>query len=278
MKKFQIILFIVLFCHKLMFAQNDAFKKPSTKDSRHDNVMGQVLEKPKYAIKKIGILVYDGVNDLDLVGPRYVLGEIMGAKTKLIALKPGNIKTVNGIEIVPNTIIDSVKQLDILVIPGGFRGTILAAYDNKLQNWIRMIDEHSLYTTSVCTGGWILASTGLLKGKNATTNWYRPETFFAKNGITFQQKRYVKDGKYWTSAGVTAGMDMSLAIIQDIYGDNYTQGIMLDMEYDPDPPITGGSPGKTKPEVFNMMQGMYDFGVRPLVDSLEKAKLINEKK
>lgn len=278
MKKTTVILLLFLFGGNLLLAQVKADKQPAAKAPAHSAIMAQVLEKPKYPIKKIGILVYDGVNDLDLMGPRYVLGEMMGAKTQLIALKPGIIKTVNGIEIVPNTIIDSVKQLDILVIPGGVKGTILAAYDVKVQNWIRMIDEHSVYTTSVCTGGWILASTGLLKGKNATTNWYRPETFFSKNGVTFQNKRYVKDGKYWTSAGVTAGMDMSLAIIKDIYGDNYTQGVMLDMEYDPQPPIAGGSPNKTKPEVFNMMQTMYDMGIKPLVDSLEKDKLNKERK
>lgn len=278
MKKTTVILLLFLFGGNLLLAQAKADKQPTAKAPAHSAIMAQVLEKPKYPIKKIGILVYDGVNDLDLMGPRYVLGEMMGAKTQLIALKPGIIKTVNGIEIVPNTIIDSVKQLDILVIPGGVKGTILAAYDVKVQNWIRMIDEHSVYTTSVCTGGWILASTGLLKGKNATTNWYRPETFFSKNGVTFQNKRYVKDGKYWTSAGVTAGMDMSLAIIKDIYGDNYTQGVMLDMEYDPQPPIAGGSPNKTKPEVFNMIQTMYDMGIKPLVDSLEKDKLNKERK
>ena len=261
----------------LLLAQLKAGKQQAANDAAHSVTMATVLEKPKYPIKKIGILVYDGVNDLDLIGPRYVLGEMMGVKIQLIALKPGNIKTVNRIEIVPNTIIDSVKQLDILVIPGGVKGTILAAYDVKLQNWIKMIDEHSVYTTSVCTGGWILASTGLLKGKNATTNWYRPETFFAKNGVTFQNKRYVKDGKYWTSAGVTAGMDMSLAIIKDVYGDNYTQGVMLDMEYDPQPPIAGGSPQKTKPEVFNMMQTMYDMGIKPIVDSLERVKIKKDK-
>lgn len=281
MKKIGIILTFSIFLGTLLYGQSadkNRVNKVATTNQGHEDLMAAVLEKPKYSIKSIGILVYDGVNDLDLMGPRYVLGEIMGSKVRLIALKPGNIKTVNRVEIVPNTVIDSVKQLDILVIPGGVDGTIRAAYDIKLQNWIKMIDEHSVYTTSVCTGGWILASTGLLKGKNATTNWYRPETFFAKNGITFQKKRYVKDGKYWTSAGVTAGMDMSLAIIQDIFGDNYTQGVMLDMEYDPAPPITGGSPEKTKPEVLNLMQGMYDFGIRPLVDSLERVKLKKENK
>ena len=97
--------------------------------------MDMILGKPKHNIKNIGILVYDGVNDLDMMGPRYVLGE-SGAKCQLIALKPGNIKTAMGVEIVPNTVIDSVNQLDILIIPGGFKGTIEAAYNKTLHGWL----------------------------------------------------------------------------------------------------------------------------------------------
>ncbi len=235
----------------------------------HSGVMDMILGKPKRVIKTIGILVYDGVNDLDFMGPRYVLGQ-SGAKVKLIAIRPGNFKTVMGVEIVPNTIIDSVKQLDILVIPGGFKGTIEAAYDQKLHNWIRMIDQNSSYTASVCTGGWILGATGLLKGKRASTNWYKEEEFLKKYGAIPANERYTQDGKYWTSAGVTAGMDMSLAILKDNWGEKYAQGVMLDMEYDPAPPIVGGSPEKTGWMVEWMMKAMYDAGVDPLIDSLEK--------
>lgn len=242
---------------------------PEITAENHDAMMDEWIGNPKYTIKKVGILVYDGVNDLDFNGPFYVLRQLWGVDIQLIALEPGNFKTVMGIEVVPNTVIDSVDQLDILVIPGGFRGTILSAYDEKLHDWIRKVDRTTVFTASVCTGGWILAATGLLEGKKATTNWYRAEEMLSKYGVTFVDERYTRDGKYWTSAGVTAGMDMSLAIMNEIFGADYTQGVMLDMEYDPAPPIEGGSPQKTKPEVFNMMQSMYDMGVQPLMDSLE---------
>ena len=206
-------------------------------DANHSALMDMILGKPKHNIKNIGILVYDCVNDLDMMGPRYVLGE-SGAKCQLIALKPGNIKTAMGVEIVPNTVIDSVNQLDILIIPGGFKGTIEAAYNKTLHEWIRKIDQNTTYTASVCTGGWILGATGLLQGKRAST-------------------------------GVTAGMDMALAILKDNWGDKYAQAVMLDMEYDPAPPIEGGSPEKTGRLVRWMMKSMYDAGVNPIIDSLE---------
>ena len=240
-----------------------------TESLTHDELMNEMMTTPKLELKTLGILVYDGVNDLDFMGPKYVLGQLRGIKTQLIALDTGNITTVTGTEIVPNTVIDSVHQLDILVIPGGFKGTVEATYDKKLHAWIRAIDEHSAITASVCSGGWILAATGLLEGKQATTNWFRAKEKLEAYGATFVDARYTQDGKYWSSAGVTAGMDMSLAIMNDIWGENYTQGVMLDMEYNPAPPIEGGSPEKTKPEVYQMMETMYAMALQPLIDSLE---------
>ena len=110
-----------------------------------------------------------------------------------------------------------------------------------------------------------------MKGKKATTNWYNAEEMLKKYGAEFVNKRYVQDGKYWTSAGVTAGMDMSLAIMYDLLGKSYTEGVMLDMEYDPKPPIEGGTPEKTSFMMRKMMEAMYDSGVEPLIDSLELA-------
>jgi putative intracellular protease/amidase len=250
-------------------AIRDSLPDEITADN-HSYIMDAILGKPKHEIQSIGILVYDGVNDLDLMNPRYVFGQT-GVRVKLIGIRPGLFKTVMGLEIMSNTVIDSVDQLDILIIPGGFKGTIEAAYDERVLDWIRKIDRNSTYTASICTGGWILGATGLLKGKRATTNWYRAEEFMTKYGATFSKERYTNDGKYWTAAGVTAGLDMSLAILNDNWGRKYTQGVMLDLEYDPEPPIVGGTPEKTSWLVEWMMNAMYGAGVNPLIDSLETA-------
>ncbi len=242
------------------------------KPDEHVKTMELLFGKPTLDIATIGILVYDGVNELDMMGPRYVLGQAMGVKTRLIGVKPGKIKTVMGVEIIPDAVIDSVNQLDVLVIPGGFTGTIEAAYDAKVLGWIKKIDQNSKLTAAVCTGVWILGATGLLENKKACTNWYREEEFLKKYKAIPANQRYVNDGKYWTSAGVSAGIDMSLAIMKSIYGDRYAQAIMLDMEYDPQPPIQGGTPDKTNWAVNWMMKAMYDGGVNPLIDSLERKK------
>lgn len=237
----------------------------------HAWVMDAILGKPKKPIKSIGILVYDGVNDLDFTGPRYVLGQ-SGAKTQLVGVKPGPIRTVMGVQVIPDTTIDQVDQLDILIIPGGFTGTVEAAYDPKILEWIRRIDQGTTYTGAVCTGVWVLGATGLLEGKRASTNWYREEEFLKKYKAIPANERYTQDGKYWTAAGVTAGMDMALAILNDNWGPKYTQGVMLDMEYDPHPPISGGTPEKTHGLVHWMMKAMYDAGIDPLIEKLETQK------
>ena len=239
----------------------------------HDALMADLMPDKGYThVKTIGILVYDGVNELDVFGPRYVLTQDMQSQLQLIALEPGPVTTVTGLTFEPNTTIDQVDSLDILIIPGGFRGTIEAAYDEEVLDWIRKIDQTTTFTSAICTGGWILGATGLLEGKRATTNWYRAEEYMTKYGAEFTHERFTRDGKIWTAAGVTAGMDMALAMLAELRGEAYAQGVMLDMEYDPAPPITGGSPNATPASVFQMMQGMYDMGVQPLVDSLEAAR------
>jgi transcriptional regulator GlxA family with amidase domain len=266
----------VALTEKVSMNQEDSVKLAKElenyKPEDHDNSLEMILGKPKFNLKTIGILVYDGVNDLDFMGPRYVLGQAMGVKTKLISIKKGTIKTVMGVEIVPNTVIDSVSQLDILIIPGGFKGTIEAAYDQKVLDWIKKIDQNTHYTGAVCTGVWVLGATGLLEGKKASTNWFREEDFLKKYKAVPANERYTQDGKYWTSAGVTAGIDMTLGMMKDIYGDRYAQAIMLDMEYDPHPPLEGGTPEKTNFAVNWMMKAMYEGGITPLIDSLEKRK------
>jgi putative intracellular protease/amidase len=259
--------------HSLKISKEDSLKLAKEIENfspeSHINTMELFFGKPKYNIKTIGILVYDGVNDLDFMGPRYILGQAMGVKTKLISIKPGKIKTVMGVEVIPNTCIDSVNNLDILLIPGGFTGTVDAVYNKNLHQWIRKIDLNSKFTAAVCSGVWILGATGLLEGKKASTNWYREEEFLKKYKAIPTKLRYSNDGKYWTSAGVTAGMDMSLAIMNEIFGERYTQAIMLDLEYDPNPPIEGGIPEKTNWAINWMMKTMYDSGIQPLIKEYE---------
>ena len=231
----------------------------------HTKKMEELFGKPKMEIKKIGILVYDGMFLMDAIGPMTVLSELMGTEVFYIGVKKGNVKA-GRTEIVIKKTIKDVKSLDILIVPGGSDKTWAIAQDTNITNWIKAIDATTQITASVCSGAWILGEAGLLKGRNASTHWYRADEMMKCYGATYTAARYTVDGKYWTSAGVTAGMDMSLAIILAIRGENYTQGAMLDLEYDPQPPISGGTPAKSNQAVVHMMQSMYDYVMRPLIN------------
>ena len=232
-----------------------------SRNSQHITNMDELMSlkpTPNVNVNGIGIYVYDGMFSLDALGP-YQVFRSAGLKTFLIAKKKGNITMCNGLTIAVDKSIDEVTQLDVLLIPGGADATARQTIDAEVLNWIQKIDQTSIYTTSVCTGAWILGAAGLLQGKEATTHWYRAEEMLTKYGADFEQKRWVRDGKYWTSAGVTAGLDMSLALVNHLFGKEYTQAVMLDLEYDPKPPIQGGSVKKTVPIIAQLMKDMYDF-------------------
>ncbi|MCX7093321.1 MAG: DJ-1/PfpI family protein [Methylobacter sp.] len=220
----------------------------------------------------IGIMVYDGGNATDALGPYQVfssagLKPLLISASKNAAGKYKNSITFNsGLKISADRTIADTKNLEVLVVPGGAFETIQMANNTEVLNWIKAIDKNSIYTTSVCTGSWILGAAGLLQGKNATSNWYRADELLTHFGaIPQSNSRYVFDGKLVTANGVTAGYDMALAIVQKVFpndlndGKDFTQAVMLDLQYDPAPPVTGGSPEKSEPTVFDAMQQMYDF-------------------
>ncbi|WP_109434533.1 DJ-1/PfpI family protein [Aquimarina sp. AU119] len=231
----------------------------------HNELMMMVYEPPRDTIQTIGILLYDGYFTLDAMGPLSVLNHMSPTKKIMIGRKKGIITSSSKVKTQVDYSINDIEQLDILVIPGGFIETYQATKDEELLNWIRKIDKNSKYTVSVCTGAWILGAAGLLKGKEATTHWYKAEEKLTQYGAEYVNKRYTNDGKYWTSAGVSAGIDMSLGLIDHILGRNYASFTALNLEYNPKPPFEGGHPDNTDRVVTYMMEKMYDIGLEPLL-------------
>jgi transcriptional regulator GlxA family with amidase domain len=218
---------------------------------------------------RVGILVYDGFFTLDALGPLAVLSNLRNADVQL--LRAGAADTVQSgrTQLLVPRVATSVDALDVLVVPGGSTGTWAMTEDSAVLAWIRRIDERSRYTTSVCTGAWVLGAAGLLRGRDATTNWYRAGQMLERYGARFTPERYVRDGKYWTSAGVSAGIDLSLALLADVDGEDAARAAMLRLRYRPEPPAPGGAPEKTDDRVLDMMQQMYDFLMVPLIRRTE---------
>ncbi|OYX85217.1 MAG: 4-methyl-5(B-hydroxyethyl)-thiazole monophosphate biosynthesis protein [Flavobacteriales bacterium 32-34-25] len=264
------VLYVILASISLLSCNNSEKEKTEKKAMTHEQMMTELFPKPKVKIRTVGILLYDNYAVLDAMGPFHVFSDMMGVEVFFVGRHKGLITTMNGMKVQCDRSIDDVKQLDILLIPGGLNETYQLTKDKVLLDWIKMIDKNSKYTTSVCTGAWVLAATGLLDGKDVTSHWYGKKLLKEKFNVNVVDERYTNSGKYWTSAGVSAGIDMSLAIVRDINGDNYTKAVMLDLEYDPKPPIEGGSVKNTDKVIVESMQGMYDSVLLPFIKETDK--------
>jgi putative intracellular protease/amidase/YHS domain-containing protein len=269
-------LITAIFCIIFLASCNNKndFKIKNKKEIANTGMMKEIFPKPKVDIKTVGILLYDGYAILDAMGPYHILGEMVGVKVFFVGRHKGMITTGDGMKVQCDKSISDVKQLDILIIPGGLKETYLATKDTTLLKWIKAIDLNSKYTASVCTGAWILAATGLLKDKEATTHWYGKKILREEFGVEGQDKRFIKSGKYWTSAGVTAGMDMSLALINEIRGEKFTKAAMLDLEYDPQPPFPGGKEQNTDKEIVEIIRSMYDAGLETAIHPINAFKAV----
>jgi putative intracellular protease/amidase/YHS domain-containing protein len=229
--------------------------------SSHAYAMSEIYPTPIVEIKTVGIYLYNGYSALDALGPYSVFTHLMGTKIFFIAKHKGIIEDGGGLKVEVDTTIDEVKHLDILLIPGGLAQTYQETKDEALLNWVRSIDSTSKYTASVCTGAWILGAAGLLKDKEVTTHWYGKKILADEYGAKVQNTRYAHSGKYWTGAGVSAGIDLSLALVNEIAGEQYTKATMLEMEYDPQPPFKGGSENNSDKNLVEGMRALYDGGM-----------------
>jgi transcriptional regulator GlxA family with amidase domain len=193
--------------------------------------------------RHVVVLLFDGVQSLDVTGPI----EVFAAARRLLdgdhresrggeRPPPGDVhspspayeihtlsadgasvRTPSGLTLVPDgSLLDAPEQIDTLVVPGG-RGARAASADAGLVEWVAEVSARSRRTASVCTGAFVLAAAGLLDGRRATTHWasaaalarLHPRVDVDPDPI------FVRDGSVWTSAGVTAGMDLALALVED---------------------------------------------------------------
>ena len=196
----------------------------------------------------IAILIFDRLTALDAVGPYEVLSRLPGAKVTFVAETAGEKRTdVGALGLVADATLDDLAHPEVIVVPGG-RGQADLMDDGPLHEWLRAAHETSTWTTSVCTGSLILAAAGLLEGRRATTHWLAMDEL-ARLGVEPVPERFVFDGKIVTAAGVSAGIDMALALASRIAGERVAQAIQLSMEYDPQPPFDAGSPAKAPAEI-----------------------------
>ena len=206
----------------------------------------------------IAILIYDRFTALDAVGPYEVLSRLPDSTTTFVAETAGLQRTDTGmLALSADASIADIPAPDILLVPGG-PGQSALMDDGPVHEWLRKAHETTTWTTSVCTGSLILAAAGLLAGKRGTSNWQALEELRAL-GVDSVPERVVLDGKIVTAAGVTAGIDMALTLVQRIAGDELAQAIQLGLEYDPQPPFNAGSPEKAPAEIVDAVLAYSRF-------------------
>ena len=147
--------------------------------------------------------------------------------------------------------------LDLICVPGGYRGVIDAMADQDLIEFVQRQARTAKYVTSVCTGAFILGAAGLLKGRRATTHWGYAE-LLPLVGATHEKRRVVRDGNVITAGGVTSGIDFGLEVVADIAGEAVARSIQLSLEYDPNPPFASGHPDRATAQTLAEVAPRYE--------------------
>jgi putative intracellular protease/amidase len=190
---------------------------------------------------QIVIYIYNGFTALDAVGPYEVLSRLPNADLKFVSIKKGVIVSdTHFLKLVADHDISEIDKADILLIPGSTVGFTRELRNKKLLEWIIKIHNTTRWTTTVCTGSIILAATGLLKGIQATTHW-GVIPLLADYGAIPSRARYIQHERIITAAGVSAGIDMSLYLVQQLLGTEKAKPFELLIEYDPQPPFKSGN-------------------------------------
>jgi transcriptional regulator GlxA family with amidase domain len=182
----------------------------------------------------VGIALYDCFTALDCVGPYDVLSRLPDTRVHFVAARGGLVMADAGLCIAAEPF-DSLPAPDLILVPGGMR-IPLPSDDPQLYEWVKSGNSSSQWTTSVCTGAFVLARLGLLAGVPAATHWSEIEAL-ASFGAVPTTGRVEIHGKIATAAGVSAGVDLALHLACRLEGREVAEAIQLAIEYDPQPPF-----------------------------------------
>lgn len=179
---------------------------------------------------KIVLLLFSQFETLDAFGPAEVLGRLPGCQIVYASVQGGICRSAQGVPVM--TVPLSEAEGEVLLLPGGM-GTRPLAEDQNFLDILARQGAKAQYCLSVCTGSALLARCGLLDGRRATSNkksfaWVKKQ---GENVCWQPAARWVEDGKFFTSSGISAGMDMALGFVARLYGRQQALAIAKDMEY-----------------------------------------------
>ncbi|KUZ98734.1 dimethylglycine dehydrogenase [Burkholderia latens] len=220
----------------------------------------------------IGLLVFPGVQQLDLTGPHDVLASLPDAAVHLVWKSCDTVASSSGLALAPTCTFDDCPPLDVICVPGGI-GINDLLLDAATIAFVQQRAASARYVTSVCTGALLLGVAGLLRGRRATTHWAF-HSLLEPLGAVPVRERVVRDGNLITGGGVTAGIDFALTIAAELVGDEEAQAIQLQLEYAPAPPFDAGSPDTAPASVLARVTGRSAAGLdkrRKTIDAALRA-------
>jgi cyclohexyl-isocyanide hydratase len=216
---------------------------------------------------RVVFALYPRVTQLDFTGPFEVFARLPQARCTLASVAGGTIVADGGITFAGVVPLADIAECALLCVPGGF-GTVAALGDQSYLTELRRLGRQAQYVTSVCTGSLLLAAAGLLAGKKAACHWAWRD-LLTEFAVTPMPDRIVRDGNVVTGGGVTAGIDMALAVTAQIAGVDFAQTVQLAIEYSPEPPFDCGRPERARPEIVAAVQKRLD-GIRSERDAAVK--------
>ena len=189
-----------------------------------------------------GILLFDDVEELDFAGPWEVFTTAarkeQGDRVVTIAPQSAAVRCAKGLRVILDHGFADAPELDVLLVPGG-QGTRREIDNLIVIDWLRKTAARARFVTSVCTGSLLLHGAGLADGKRITTHWGFIEALRKRGGATVVDgPRYVRDGNLVTAAGISAGIDMSLWLVGQLYDPTHARNVQRVMQYDPAPPYS----------------------------------------
>lgn len=190
--------------------------------------------------KIAGLLLFPNITQLDLTGPLEVLSRLPGWRAEIVAPHLTPVRSDKGLVILPDADFRTAASYELFVVPGG-PGADDAMLDPDVIRFIRDRAKAATYVVGVCTGALLLGAAGLLRGRHASSHW-QARDLLSQLGATPNNDRLTIDGNIYTSAGITAGIDLALRLAATVCGEETAQQIQLQMEYDPEPPFRAGTP------------------------------------
>ena len=197
---------------------------------------------------KVGLVLFPQLTAMDMVGPQLLMKTMMKTTSHIVAETAAPVMSDSGLAIVPtDTFADCPRDLDVLFVPGGPKGTELALRNDALLDFVADRGSRARYVTSVCTGSMILGAAGLLKGYRAASHWMTADMLPMFGAIPVAE-RVVIDRNRMTGGGITAGLDFGLVLSSKLRGEEIARLQELMLEYDPQPPFRSGSMRTARPD------------------------------